>query len=476
MKTTLTKMLTTATAAAAILLAGCGKMPTTAAGVRGLSAVQASALKGKVPAGFLWGVSTAGYQYEGYDNTSNWAKWDADGKTVERNSGAADGMNRYTQDIELAASLGTNAFRTSIEWARVEPREGVIDQKAVAYYHDLLKQLKGNGQTPIITLHHFATPQWFNDQGGWENGANAEKFGRWAAFVAKEFGNDIEYYITHNEPNVYVAGAFLAGAMPPGKKNPIAALKAVNTMVKGHRLAYHAIHQNDAQSKVSFNWYTAEWALRGLMGVGDESEAEKAVKADEGGMMNSMASENGNRTIDYVSFDYYCKLSAKQLLNLPRQDRWEVYPVGMYNALKRFHKRYNLPILIAENGMATWDGQARADRWTRAAYLVAHVREMQRAMAEGVPVLGYVHWSITDNYEWGSFSPRFGLFRVECRDKNYTRIPTDGVKAFVDVIAAGGVNQQLAAKYLPGTIGGINLPVPNVGGGGSSHGGVSSNW
>jgi beta-glucosidase len=462
--------------AAALVLAGCGKLPMNAAGVRSAKSVAAQGIGAKVQAGFLWGVSTAGYQYEGYDTSSNWAKWDADGKTVERNIGGADGLNRYTQDIELAASLGTNAFRTSIEWARVEPKEGQIDAKAVAYYHDLLKQMKGNGQTPIITLHHFATPQWFHENGGWENGANAEKFGKWAAFVAKEFGSDIEYYITHNEPNVYIAGAFLAGAMPPGKKNPISALKAVNTMVRAHRLAFHAIHQNDAQSKVSFNWYTAEWALRGLMDVGSESEAEKAVKGDNGGMLSAMASENGQRTIDYVSFDYYCKLSLKQLLNLPRVDKWEVYPVGMYNALKRFHARYKLPILIAENGMATWDGAARPDRWTRSAYLVAHIREMQRAMAEGVKVLGYVHWSITDNYEWGTFSPRFGLFRVECRDKNYTRIPTDGVQAFIDIIANSGVNQQMTAKYLPGTIGGINLSVPIPVAGNSSRTGVSSNW
>ena len=429
---------------ATTLLAACAKSAPTPTAARNAAATLDA--KAKLPAGFMWGVSTAGYQYEGQDTTSNWAKWDADGKTVERNPRGADGLNRYGEDIGRAKSLGTNAFRTSIEWARVEPREGVIDPQAVAYYHDLLKQLKSNGQTPIITLHHFATPQWFNDQGGWENGANAEKFARWAAFVAKEFGDDIEYYITHNEPNVLLAGAFLAGAMPPGKKNPVAALKAVNTMVQAHRLAYHAVHMNDAQAKVSFNWYTAEWALAGVMG--DESEAEKAVKGDRGGMLDAMASDGrGGRTIDYVSFDYYCKLTVKQLAALPRPDRWEPYPVGMYNALKRFHKRYNLPILIAENGMATWDGQARADRWTRSAYLVAHVREMQRAMSEGVPVIGYVHWSITDNYEWGTFSPRFGLFAVDCRNGDFTRKPTDGAEAFRRVIAAGGATKDLVMRY-----------------------------
>ena len=452
---------------AASALAACAKSapaPTAAA-----RAGQPRAAMAKTPPGFLWGVSTAGYQYEGYDQSSNWAKWDADGHTPDKNPQAADGLNRYGEDLGLAQGLGANAFRTSIEWARVEPKEGQIDPAAVAYYHDFLKQMKARGMTPIVTLHHFATPQWFNDQGGWEKAANAEKFARWAAFVAKEFGDDVELYITHNEPNVYVAGAFLAGVMPPGRKNPIAALKAVDTMVKAHRLAYHAVHANDPQAKVSFNWYTAEWALARNNGDEPTSDAERAVRGDTGSMLAAMAQdERGGRTIDYVSFDYYCKLALKEVVNLPRQDRWEVYPQGMYNALKRFHKRYGLPILIAENGMATWDGRPRADRWTRSAYLVAHVAQMQRAMAEGVPVMGYVHWSITDNFEWGTFSPRFGLFRVECKAGDFTRVPTDGAEAFRRVIAGGGASDELARRYpsprsvalpTPWTNGGTGTPV-----------------
>lgn len=454
------KLVVTLASAAALAVTGCGhSLPGATARLAGLAGAAS------VKAGFMWGVSTAGYQWEGYDTSSNWAAWDAAGKTSERNVKGADGMHDYAADAQLTQGLGCNTFRTSIEWARIEPTEGSIDPQAVAYYHDLLRQLHAHGLTPVITLHHFTHPQWIAAQGGWENPETAQKFAKFCGFVAKEFGNDIDTYLTFNEPNVFVAGGYLAGQMPPGKHNPVAALNAINNMVKGHKLAYAAIHANDSTARVSFNWYTAEWALNASKA---QTEAEQKVGSDTWMLDQAVATtKEGGRTLDYVSFDYYTKLTASNLTSgLPRQDQWVVYPEGMYNALKRFHKRYNLPILIAENGMATWEHTNRADRWTRAAYIVAHVQQMQRAINEGVPVLGYIQWSITDNYEWGSYSPCFGLYRVDCRQGDFTRVPTDGVDAFKAVIANGGVNAQIAQRYLPGTGGTvIPLPAPEANGG-----------
>jgi beta-glucosidase len=416
-----------------------------------------------VPSSFKWGVSTAGYQWEGQDTSSQWAAWDAAGKTPERNVRGADGLTRYETDMKLTQGLGANTFRTSIEWSRIEPTKGQIDPQAVAVYHDMLRSMKAHGLTPVITLHHFSHPEWLAKEGGWENPASADAFGRYAAFVAKEFGAEIDTYLTFNEPNVYLAGGYLAGAMPPGKQNPIAAYKAMKNMIRGHKLAYAAVHANDATSKVSFNRYTAEYALRSVQDV--QTAEEKALSSDTWMLdqVTGINAEDGTkgRTIDFVAFDYYCRLKVKLPFALPRPDTWEVYPEGMYKAAKRFHARYKLPVLVAENGLATHDGAPRADGWTRSAYTVAHVQQMQRAMAEGVPVMGYIHWSITDNYEWGSFSPRFGLYQVDCRNGDFRRVPTDGVEAFRSVIGQGGVSQPLAAKYLLGKAGGINLQVPS---------------
>ena len=472
-----------ALAASAVVLIGCGRtfqaLPDATERASGFRTAS-------VPHGFLWGVSTAGYQWEGQDHTSQWAAWDKAGRTEERNPRGANGLVQYAEDTKLSRNLGANAFRTSFEWGRIEPKEGVIDPAGVAFYHRLLDSMKANGLTPLMTLHHFSYPSWMDADGGWENPKSAERFERFAKFIAKEYGDKVDLYITFNEPNVYLAGGYLTGMMPPGRKSALAGLRAMKHMVEGHKRAYDAIHAGDARAQVSFNMYTAEWAV----GVGNKASTEgktatdrarEAITSDTEFMDQVMGiNPDGSRAewgpkVDFAAFDYYCKFKFTLPFVFPRPDTWEVYPQGFYKAIKRYYNRYKLPVLIAENGMATHNLEPRKDGWTRSAYTVAHIQQMQRAIAEGVPVMGYVHWSITDNYEWGTFSPRFGLYRVECRDKNYTRIPTDGVKALVDVIAYGGVTQPMLAKYLPGTIGGINLPVPNMGGG-SSHGGVSGNW
>lgn len=408
---------------------------------------------------FMWGVSTAGYQWEGHDSASQWKAWEQAGHAPDQNVAAADGLNRHAEDLDLTAGMGCNAFRTSIEWSRIEPTEGVIDPAGVAFYHRLLDGIRARGLTPIVTLHHFTHPEWFAKKGGWEQEANVATFERYVAFCAREFGPKVQWWITFNEPNVYVAGGWLAAGLPPGRKSPLAAIGVAKRLGRAHAAAYRALHAQDPDAKVSFNWYTAEWALSGLMDAQEEDQALRATTHDDAMAAMAKDERSGQRTIDYTSFDYYCKLSLRDVLNLPRQDRWQAYPEGFYKALKRYHARYRLPILVAENGMATWEGLPRADGWTRANHLVAHVKAMQQAMREGVPVLGYVHWSITDNWEWGSFSPRFGLYRVECRQQEFTRIPTDGVPAYQGVIQAGGASPELQLRF-PAPRADGSLPMP----------------
>jgi beta-glucosidase len=426
-----------------------------------------------VPNNFLWGVSTAGYQWEGQDHTSQWAAWDAAGHTSERNPLGANGYVQYAEDAKLTRQLGCNAFRTSIEWARIEPQEGVIDQKEVAHYHALLNSLKANGLTPVVTLMHFSYPAWLDKDGGWENPKAADHFVKYASFIAKEFGNDIDMYLTFNEPNIFLMGGWLSNAMPPGKTDPIGGLKAMRNMVDAHCRAYDAIHRADPGAKVSFNMYTAEWALGRPKATTHEEKAEQTISSDTDFMDWSMGPDfakgvkgkTRSSKVDFGCFDYYCKFHINLPFKFPRADTWEVYPEGFYNAIKRYHDRYGLPVLIAENGMATWDLAPRKDRWTRSAYMVQHVKQMQRAIADGIPVLGYIHWSITDNYEWGSFSPHFGLFTVDCRHGNFDRVEADGAQAFRSIISEGGVTDELEKRYPKPSL----LPTPwNQGGSGTA--------
>jgi beta-glucosidase len=451
----------TAVVAGAMLLAGCGRTgmaPQTAA-------AKAGAVKtASVPAGFLWGVSTAGQQWEGYDTNSNWFHWWNSGKTEDKNPFGANGLKMYGEDTKLAKGLGCNAFRTSLEWSRIEPQPGVIDPEAVAFYHRLLDNMREQGLTPVITLHHFGHPQWVEAQGGWESSKTPALFAKFAAFCAKEYGSKVDLWLTFNEPNTYLLGGWVAGAFPPGKQNPFDGLKAMRNMVKGHGMAYDAVHENDPNAKVSFNMYTAEFQLGALNQSPEERAADRLghddVFMDE---VMGLRTAKGGAKVDFAALDYYCKFRISLPFVFPKPDTWEVYPEGMYKAIKRYYAKYKLPVLIAENGMATKDGQPRADGWTRSRYLVAHLEQMQRAMNEGVPVMGYIHWSITDNWEWGSYTPTFGLYKIDARKQNWKRIPADGADAFRSIVHAGGVTPALKAKYgllpTPWTEGGKGTPV-----------------
>ncbi|MGE3726566.1 MAG: family 1 glycosylhydrolase, partial [Candidatus Sericytochromatia bacterium] len=169
----------------------------------------------------------------------------------------------------------------------------------------------------------------------------------------------------------------------------------------------------------------------------------------------SEASARNNGTVallgrfDYVSFDYYYRFNKlEQIMNAHETWRMPIYPEGLYNVLMDYHRRFNKPIVIAENGIGLFQNKPRADGWKRADHIVHHVYHMQRAMQDGAKVIGYYHWSITDNYEWGDYDSTFGLYRVDALgDPSLTRIPTDGVEAYRAVIAAKGATPLLQQKY-----------------------------
>lgn len=393
---------------------------------------------------FFWGVSTAGYQWEGGDTTSQWAKWVAAGKTEDRNDRAVDGWNRVGEDAGLARGLGCNAFRTSIEWARIEPREGEYDPAAVAHYHQMLRTLRAQGLEPIVTLMHFSYPAWLDADGGWQNPKAIARFEKYARFVAQEFGADVDWYLTFNEPNVFVLASYVVGAHPPGLKSPVAAYKVARNMIAAHKAAYRAVHEADAVASVGSNMYVANYTL--------VEEAPEAKASEDDFMAELTKGDAKGRTLDFAALDYYCRLPVFQMIGaggIPRPDRWKVDPAGFTSALLKYDRKYHLPILIAENGMATHDHAEREDGWTRSAYMVAHVAAMESAVDQGARILGYVHWSITDNFEWGSFSPCFGLYRVDARTPDLSRREGDGVAAYRRIIKANGITVDLLKDYPP---------------------------
>lgn len=454
----------TALALTAVLLSGCGARGTdiaafgtsqaTTTATSAASSYQTQVLPSieGVRKPFMWGVSTAGYQWEGQNIASQWFLFEMAGKTKDRAGKAADGFNRFGADADLARGMGVNTFRTSIEWSRIEPSPGRIDPAGVAFYHRLFQGLRARGLTPIVTLMHFSYPQWVEEQlGGWEKSASVDAFAKYVNFVSKEYAGEVDWWLTFNEPTVFLGGGYLTGQIAPGKKNPIAAVQVALNFISAHKKAYDIIHTNDSVSNVSFNNYSASYA------IGSNVQPERTTQGVDfngdwfmNAMRGSQAAKQGVKArghLDYVALDYYCKWRIGLGFKMTDPWMWEVYPEGMYNAVKNYHRWTGLPVMVAENGFATEELKPRKDGWTREAYMVQHVKQMKRAMAEGVPVLGYVHWSITDNWEWGSFSPRFGLYAVDCRNKNFTRTPTPAVDVYKQIVANNGTTPTLEQQF-----------------------------
>lgn len=434
------------------------EFPPVAAETRPNGSVPTRAAPAAKPSSFLWGVSTSGYQWEGNIFNNQWYPLEKAGRYQDPAGKAANGRELWPGDLDRAAGLGCNTFRTSIEWARIEPAPGQISSEAVAFYHQLLQGMKQRGLTPVITLMHFSYPQWVQERcGGWENPATVEAFLKFVGFVAREFGAEIDWYLTFNEPTTFLGGVYLTGLTAPCTRGKIKGFKATLNLIKAHCRAYEIIHRHDPVAWVSFNHYVNLINTKpfgniflAVEGTGTQAVPEENDfgSSDDWVLQRFMGGggQGGSRKyMDYFALDYYSRWS------LPWSMKdcwdWEIYPEGFYQALKHYHRLTGLPILVAENGLGLKNLEPRPDGWTREAFLVHHIDQMQRAMAEGVPVLGYIHWSITDNWELGSFSGRFGLYSVDCRRQDFTRIPTPAVEVYRRIIRQGKVTPDLLEAF-----------------------------
>ncbi len=365
---------------------------------------------------FYWGVATAGFQSEGSAPDSNWSRYVAKGG-VDPYANATDFRHRYAEDIRLAQDLGVNTFRFSVEWARVQPAPGVWDEAELAYYDDVVRHVRAAGMTPMITLSHWVYPGWVADQGGFTSAKTVDDFLAFTTRIAERY--DDVLWVTFNEPV-----AFLTQELRIGAVNPFQVPAWQANVVEAHRRAYDEIHRLDPGAKVTSN---------------------QAFYAGFNPLTDLVVMDRIKDKVDFVGLDYYYGISLTNLTAIYAafEQFWKVkpQPEGIYYALRYYHERYpDLPLYIVENGLPTDNGNPREDGYTRAASIQDTLFWVQRAKADGMDVIGYNHWSITDNYEWGSYRPRFGLYEVDALgDPELARRPTDGVAAYRDVIARSGV-------------------------------------
>jgi beta-glucosidase len=420
------------------------------------------------PHGFLFGAATSAHQIEG-GTTNDWTEWEkgrypdgtphvADGASAAR---AADSWNFWRSDLAALQLLGANAYRLGVEWSRLEPAPGAWDEAAAARYREMFAGLRAAGITPIVTLYHFTLPVWVAARGGWDWDGAPAALAAFAGRAGAAFGDLVDWWCTINEPNVLVAKGYLAGQWPPGVRDPRRGALALAALMRAHGLMTAALRATDradadgdgSATRIGFAQNLRLFDARspgpvdGLVagaadGFYDESFLDAVtlgrVRVVLPGVLDidepfpALAG-----SLDYLGVNYYTRelvvghlrgpevYKAAAAPNRPRNDLgWEIYPEGLYRLLLRYAKR-GWPLLVSENGVA--DGR---DVW-RPSFLRAHLYAVDRARAEGVDVIGYLYWSLIDNFEWShGYGGHFGLYKIDFTDPVLRRRPTAGVPVF----------------------------------------------
>ncbi|HEV2104673.1 MAG TPA: glycoside hydrolase family 1 protein, partial [Candidatus Eisenbacteria bacterium] len=391
------------------------------------------------PPGFLWGAATSAHQVEGGNTNNDWWAWEQAGRVRVPSGAAADHYHRFREDFDLARLVEHNAHRFSLEWSRIEPEEGRFSDAAIAHYREVLLALRERRIEPVVTLFHYTFPRWMAAMGGWESPRVEHLYARYVKHVLAALGDLATWWLTLNEPVVQVFKGWLLGQWPPGRENAWPqAIQVLRRMLRAHVLAYHLIHERRPDAKVS----VAKHALA-LSADNPRRWLDRMSVRTRGYLFNHLflqALHSGAlripgllwerlplaRTLDFVGVNYYTRDFVRNSgYNLPgmvgglasrdhRQQMgklndlgWEVYPEGLARLLREY-ARYRLPILITENGVPARHDD---DRWV---FIYLHLWQVARAIADGIPVVGYLHWSLLDNYEWADgYDARFGLIGVD---------------------------------------------------------------
>lgn len=397
----------------------------------------------RFPDGFLWGAATATHQVEG-GNVNDWSGWDetqAEGLAADAKNRlghlpswdyiqeeaqdpgnyvagrAADHYHRYEADFDLLEELNLSALRVGIEWARIEPEPGVIDHRQLKHYRDVLESLHKRGITPLVTLHHFTNPQWFFDRDDWLAAEAPQRFADYAEVIARELGDLIPYWITINEPGSYVLMKYLGGdiwpAWPGARRNTKQALRAQKQMIKAHKLARARIkeHYPEAMTSMSHGVPVFEPRRRDPFSI---LAAKLVTFMGEERMMRALKGHEDFLSLHYYNRTWITSKFAPITQWYEHDDTgqqsdmgWGVYPQGIYE-ITQAAKKYNVPIIIAENGLP--DGRDEL----REQFIHDHLYWLHRSIEDGADIRGYLHWSLLDNYEWSEgFWPKFGLAEVD---------------------------------------------------------------
>tara|TARA_B100002051_G_scaffold155025_1_gene146565 strand:+ start:1527 stop:2912 length:1386 start_codon:yes stop_codon:yes gene_type:complete len=420
------------------------------------------------PKSFIWGTATASHQVEG-NCKNNWSEFEkglkSDGspniKDNQISGLACDHWNRYKEDIKLIKKLGVGHYRFSVEWSKIEPEMGKYNKEALGHYSNLIDDLLKNNIKPVITLHHFSHPIWFDKIGAFEKKENISYLVSFSERVFDKYSDRVKYWCTINEPGVVAVQGYFTGMFPPGEQNSSKTAHVFKNLLESHVQIYHALksHINGSKVKIGivkninqfepwrryhlFDWlftialnHIFNWSTINFLKTG------KLKFRIPGLMWLTHKNLEAKNSLDFFGLNYYSHNHIK--FNLFKKDYSElkyhskdimtdmpytIYAEGIYRAIELV-SCLKVPILITENGVADKDDNIRSE------YITKYLYAVSKAIDDGYNVVGYYYWSLMDNFEWAfGYDMRFGLYHVDFN--NQKRTLKKGSEKFVDIVNHG---------------------------------------
>lgn len=385
------------------------------------------------PDNFTWGVATASHQIEG-NNKNNWT--DFEQKTgIEKSAEACEHWIRWKEDFNLIEQLGVNSYRLSIEWSRIQPEKGEWDQSAVDQYCEMVDDLLSRNIRPMITLHHFSHPIWFEELGGFYNRENISFWVDYCQRIFELLNEKVNDWCTINEPEVFSIMGYHMKMFPPGKSSVFKTIRVMKNMIYAHASAYRTLKNINPQARVGLaknvtlfdplrRWNLLHWITTLILNYIWNGAIISGLKK---GRMFGSKIDNAKNSFDFIGLNYYTHVLTSPFLpqtteiDLPKREHetmtdfgYTMYAEGLERAVKLVSK-LNVPIEITENGVADSDDKLRP------LHLKRHIWQISKLIEQGHDIRSYYHWSLMDNFEWAEgYKLRFGLYHVDYNTQERT--------------------------------------------------------
>lgn len=428
------------------------------------------------PDDFLWGAAAASAQIEGgwQEDGRTPSIWDMAPRGKIKNGDtchtACDHYHRYKEDVALMKEMGLKSYRFSVSWSRVVPEKGKVNPEGLQFYVDLVRELKAANIEPLCTLYHWDMPMWVYEEGGWEKDAIIKNYCDFVKVMVEALSDDVAYWMTFNEPQCFIMMGYIMGTAAPFKRKFLTFRGIVRRMLLAHGEGVKVIRKyaktpakigiamaattyipdgDTPEDLEKARYYSFEHAV----GSGSNSLwMDPIALGKAAGLVKNKLSKQDlqiiSQPIDFIGLNVYQPSNHMLPGNKVPEDAkktalgWLVDGRCLYWTIRHYYERYHLPVMVTENGMADHvapspDGAVHdADRCD---FLREFLGNVKQAVAEGIPVLGYQHWSVMDNFEWcEGYEPRFGLIHVDYATQKRT-IKESGY-AYARIIRENGEN------------------------------------